>query len=321
MKKMENSYLDFVLRHWQPGRFDVEQAIGRFRNTLSGPDPLVSATPTGAEGRTPVAQTETESHPSVIPTGTDSRPGKTRRVAWRTLVAWALPLAAAVVLGVFLFQRWTGATTEYRAYDVVQAFTLPDGTRATLAPGATLTVQPHKDPRRVAMTGQVHFEVTHDEARPFRIQAPAATVRVLGTVFQVTETPEQTRVDVTEGKVLFARNDDGLMLTAGQSAVLTAGEDVPVRIEPEHPNPTAWATGRFVYDAAPLSEVLSELSDYYGVSLSLAAPKAGARPGTGPTAVRRLTGTFATDSLDEILDAVSLALDVEIRRTPTGSHP
>ena len=55
-----------------------------------------------------------------------------RRPVW---ILWALPVAAALVLGVFF--SWRNAWTEYRSYDQAQAFTLADGTRATLAPGAT----------------------------------------------------------------------------------------------------------------------------------------------------------------------------------------
>ncbi|MBR2747009.1 MAG: FecR domain-containing protein, partial [Bacteroidales bacterium] len=60
-----------------------------------------------------------------------------------------------------------------------------------------LRYQPHKAPRQVEMTGKVHYAVARDEAHPFRVTAPAATVTVLGTVFQVSE----DRVDVTEGRV------------------------------------------------------------------------------------------------------------------------
>lgn len=215
-----------------------------------------------------------------------------RRPVW---LLWALPVAAALALGVFF--SWRNAWTEYRSYDVAQAFTLVDGTRATLAPGATLRYQPHKASRQVSMTGKVLYEVVHDEAHPFTVTAPSATVTVLGTVFQVSE----DRVDVTEGRVrVDGLRGDGLILTAGQSASLR--DAVPVLEEAPVPNPSAWATGEFRYEATPLETVLRELSAFYDVSLSTEAPS------------RLLTGTFSTADLDETLSLIEAALDVTIGR-------
>ena len=219
-----------------------------------------------------------------------------RRPVW---LLWALPVAAALALGVFF--SWRNTWTEYRSYDLAQAFTLADGTRATLAPGATLRYQPHKASRQVSMTGKILYEVVHDEVHPFTVTAPSATVTVLGTVFQVAADGPDTRVDVTEGRVRFTgAQGDGLILTAGQSASLR--DAVPVLEETPLPNPSAWATGEFRYEATPLETVLRELSAFYGVPLSTDAPS------------RLLTGTFSTADLDETLSLIEAALDVTIDR-------
>ena len=138
-----------------------------------------------------------------------------------------------------------------------------------------------------------------DESHPFRVMAPAATVTVLGTVFQVSE----DRVDVTEGRVrVDGPQGEDVVLTAGQSALLQDG--VPTLEETALPNPSAWATGVFRYDATPLDDVLKDLSAYYGVSLQVKGDSTG----------KSLTGEFSTDNLDEILELIGLALDVELVR-------
>ena len=219
-----------------------------------------------------------------------------RRPVW---LLWTLPVAAALAIGVFF--SWRNAWTEYRSYDLAQAFTLKDGTHVTLAPASTLRYQPHKAPRHIQMTGKVLYEVTHDEAHPFTVTAPSATVTVLGTVFQVADDGPDTRVDVTEGRVRFTGNQsEGLILTAGQSATLR--DAIPVLEETPLPNPSAWATGSFRYEATPLETVLQELSAFYGVPLSTDAPS------------RLLTGTFSTAALDETLSLIEAALDVTIDR-------
>ena len=221
--------------------------------------------------------------------------GMSSRRPVRLILLWAMPIAAALILGIFF--SWRNTWTEYNAYDLAQAFTLEDGTQVTLAPGATLRYQPHKAPRLVEMTGKVYYAVARDESHPFRVTAPVATVTVLGTVFQVLE----DRVDVTEGRVrVDGPQGDGVILTAGQSAMLNAG--IPVLEETALPNPSAWATGVFRYDATPLDDVLKDLSTYYGVPLQVKSDSTG----------KSLTGEFSTESLDEILELVGLALDVEI---------
>ena len=106
---------------------------------------------------------------------------------------------------------------------------------------------------------------------------------------------------MTEGRVrVDGLRGDGLILTAGQSASLR--DAAPVLEEAQVPNPSAWATGEFRYEATPLETVLGELSAYYGVVLTTDAPG------------KRLTGTFSTDDLDEILMLIETALSVTIGR-------
>ena len=239
----------------------------------------------------------------------------------RNIGIWLAGIAAAALVGIFLYTSWRSSWTDYAAYDVAQTFTLPDSSSVTLAPGATLGLQCHKDRRLVRMTGKVYFEVRHDERAPFRVEAGDGFVKVLGTRFQVDapssrDAAGSVSVSVVSGKVLFssAGSSKGVVLTGGRSAVLRSSSPEPVEIAPKHPNPAAWATGEFVYDGTPLKDVVSELSDYYGVTLA-------AHPAASPTADSSrplapdlcLTGEFSTTSLPEILSLIKSALGVDIR--------
>lgn len=224
-------------------------------------------------------------------------------------------IAAAVIVGIFLYTSWRTSWTDYMAYDIPQTFTLPDSSSVTLAPGATLRLQRHKDNRLVQMTGKVYFNVRHDDRAPFRVDAGSGFVKVLGTRFQV-DSRDPISVSVVSGKVLFSAirsGEEALILTKGQSAVLDPAASKPVEITPKHPNPAAWATGEFIYDSTPLPEVLSELSEYYDVTL--VAFDAGHSSGES----RRLSGEFSTSSLQEILNLINSALgtDIQIKSQPT----
>lgn len=62
----------------------------------------------------------------------------------------------------------------------------------------------------------------------------------------------------------------------------------------------------FHFDDVPLTEVLDQLGDYYGVKLKATDTD------------KHLTGDFAADSLDTIINMIEDVLDVEIMRCEEG---
>lgn len=277
MKTNEDRMIDFVAKSYEENRFDPKKALARSQN------------------------------------------GSLRRslsLSKRTVMLKRIAgVAAAAAVGIFLYLSWLTSWTDYAAYDIAQTFTLPDSSSVTLAPESTLSLQKHKDKRLVQMTGKVYFNVRHDDRAPFRVDAGSGFVKVLGTRFQV-DSRDPISVSVVSGKVLFSAirsGEEALILTKGQSAVLDPAASKPVEITPKHPNPAAWATGEFIYDNTPLPEVLSELSEYYDVTL--VAFDAGHSSGES----RRLSGEFSTSSLQEILNLINSALgtDIQIESQPT----
>lgn len=276
MKTNEDRMIDFVAKSYEENRFDPNKALARSQN------------------------------------------GSLRRslsLSKRTVMLKRIAgVAAAAAVGIFLYLSWLTSWTGYAAYDIAQTFTLPDSSSVTLAPGSTLRLQKHKDKRLVQMTGKVYFNVRHDDRAPFRVDAGSGFVKVLGTRFQV-DSRDPISVSVVSGKVLFSAirsGEEALILTKGQSAVLDPAASKPVEITPKHPNPAAWATGEFIYDNTPLPEVLSELSEYYDVTL--VAFDAGHSSGES----RSLSGEFSTSSLPEILNLINSALgtDIQIESQP-----
>ena len=223
--------MDFVLKHYQEGKFDTQKAIDRFN----------------------------EAH------GIVQKPRR-RVLPW---VSGMVAAAAAVVLCVFLFRGNERQMIELIANNAVKEFVLPDGTEVTLAPGSKLTYS-EKSPRNTTLEGKAYFEVARDEAVPFEITADGAFVRVLGTKFMVDAGSSVKEVYVTEGKVLFAKSSDaeGVILTKDMQATLSPDENVPViAVEPDV-NSIAWQRGSFIFDKTPLREVLETLSKHYKVSFA-----------------------------------------------------
>ena len=222
--------MDFVLKHYQEGKFDTQKAIDRFNK---------------AHG---IVQ---EPRRRILP--------------W---VSGIVAAAAAVVLCVFLF-RSNDQQIQLMASAQIQEFVLPDGSEVTLAPGSRLTYK-EKSPRKTQLEGKAFFEVARDEAVPFEIIANGAFVRVLGTKFMVDAGSSVKEVYVTEGKVLFARSSgsEGVILTKEMQAILSPDENVPALTMEPDVNSIAWHRGSFIFDNTPLKEVLETLSRHYKVSFA-----------------------------------------------------
>lgn len=254
--------MDFVLKHYKEGAFDTQKAVERFRN---------------AKGIKP----------------------KPRR-RWIYAVS-AVSVAAAVILGIFLFSgreasQWVKVTSGTAV--------LPDGTSVMLADGSSLSYR-MEGKREVRMQGKVYFDVARDESRPFEITAGDAFVRVLGTEFMVDDTESGTvKVYVEEGRVLLAKDADseGAILTDGMGASIHKASGIlHIDADPDV-NCIAWQRGSFIFDRTPLEDVLKCLSEYYHVSFA------------ATDLSKELSGEFYTDDLDLIISLIESALDVTIIR-------
>lgn len=266
---MEEKSLLFVLKHYRPGWPDVKSGREKIESRIPG----------------------------------------LKRNRSAMMMRWCSGAAAAVLLFIGIALHQGSRRQTYLAYDVVQSFVLPDSSRVTLAPGATVSLRPHrfKSSRQIEMTGKVFFEVRRDERHPFEINAEGAFVRVLGTRFQVDRTEASTTVSVVSGKVLFSsgtrESDAGLVLAGGMTATLAEGSVTPALTNTGDINQTAWATGKFVYSNAPLSSVLSDLSAYWHRELAVV---------DGDAEERYITGEFDASDMGKVIRLIDSALDVRI---------
>lgn len=222
-------------------------------------------------------------------------------------------IAAAILLCIVGYHALWGEkelhTVCLMAESGVTRYFLPDSTQLVLSKGATVAYDADtygKECRSVNLSGKVYFSVRRNVHVPFLVTSNYAQVKVLGTEFEVDESRQDTatRVYVKSGKVVFKARygKDGIILTKDMCGMLTHGDEKPVVSRPAFPNPSAWATGKFVYRNTPVEEVLKELSLYYGTPLYSSAH------------YRTITGEFKTDNLEEIIALIEKTLDIKITK-------
>ena len=101
-----------------------------------------------------------------------------------------------------------------------------------------------------------------------------------------------------------------LLLGAGQGSHIDAQGKVAAPYAVDANAVTAWRRGKLVFDNAPLSEVVVEVSRYRAQPLHVAPGKAAAL---------RLSSTFSTDDPDALLRALPSILPVQVKTRPDGS--
>lgn len=168
--------------------------------------------------------------------------------------------------------------------------------------------------REVYLEGEAWFDVQRNPNVEFVVKTHDATVRVLGTEFNVKAHNEESEVEVvvSEGKVavqtladLSTNVQKKVLLTQGEMSRVKRGEapTPPEKIEVE--NYLSWLKGNFAFDKVPFFKVLNEWERRFDVDFIVEDQTLLNTP---------FTGEFKHESFDEILRLTSITLEFDYRR-------
>jgi transmembrane sensor len=243
-----------------------------------------------------------------------------RAFAW-TGVAAALALGAVTGWRALQPPREIHFTTTVAGYERAR---LDDGSTLELNAASAVRVQFTAAERHVKLeSGEAHFAVAHDTARPFIVSAGPIAVRAVGTAFNVRyATGGDIEVTVTEGKVRIGQSgpsssaaESAPLVSAGQRIVLPHHAPPPAveKIDPATLRAAlAWQSRLADFAEAPLADVIARFNARSRIQLFLADAK---------LADRRIGGTFALDEAEAFVRL--LERDGEIigeRRSETEIH-
>jgi len=183
---------------------------------------------------------------------------------------------------------------------------LPDGTLVSLNASSSLSWPESfgRNARKVQLEGEAFFTVKRDEDRPFLVNvAEQAQVEVLGTRFSVRSEEDMITVLVEEGKVAFSpmtKNSSKIILEKQQQAVLSGTRISRTSFDA---NQISWHTGTLHFEETPLKDVLISLSRHFGRKII---------PGEGIDKELKLTSTYHEESLESILEEITLVLNLKV---------
>ena len=230
---------------------------------------------------------------------------------WRV---WGAGLAFAVVVGGFAITvRPLWAEAYSTRVGEISSIRLDDGSAVRLNTDSKLRVHFSNGVRRVELLrGQAYFEVAHDTARPFVVAAGPASVRAVGTQFDVRKMQTEVRVVLAQGRVAVnagKAQQTEWTLAPGQGLVLGAQVANPRPIAVDVDAATSWRTGTLTFHNETLASAVDELNRYTRTKIVLDA-----------SAPRQLivSGAFKAGDTDEFIAAASLLYGLRAKTSPNG---
>lgn len=262
-----------------------------------------------AGGAAPVFAPEFVSAPALVPAARPA-PAPGPFPAWRLaaglLLACGLGAALAPDLGWRQGERYATRTGENRTV------ALADGSRLTLNTATRLRAAPDGQRKVWLDRGEAYFDIAHDPAHPFVVEAGTSRVTVLGTRFTVRRDGESVLVLVEQGRVRVSARDAALApeqvveLVRNQEARAEAGHIRRAeRSQVQTEQRMAWRAGRIVFDGATLGEAVAEFNRYNERQLVLADRSAAALP---------IGGSFAPSNLDGFVRLLEQGFGLQAQR-------
>lgn len=205
---------------------------------------------------------------------------------------------------------------------------LADGSVIHLNTNSLVKIDFNQEQRNLTLLrGEAHFEVAHDESRPFVVKAGHSQVTAVGTAFNV-QFKDQGELEllVTEGKVLLAKTADDAsqvepaiahhLPLEGKGLLVVKGEKVVFSDDYTQAKATlsstqveqdlAWQQGMLVFQGEALETALKEVSRYSAVHFEII---------DNSVKQQRVAGYFKAGDIDGLLFTLAQNFNIQAKRT------
>lgn len=169
--------------------------------------------------------------------------------------------------------------------------TLSEGTRVWLNSGSKL-IYPAvfaSRKREVYIEGEAIFEVTRSAGVPFFVNSQDFSIKVTGTVFNVSAYPDDSLSSAVleSGKIELYSNDKSLLhrekvdVSPGEIIIFNPDENTFSKNTVKPQNYLSWRNGYFVFKNERLNNILKKIGRYYNVDIQVVNEKLSAETFTG----------------------------------------
>ncbi|SEW35104.1 FecR family protein [Chitinophaga arvensicola] len=155
---------------------------------------------------------------------------------------------------------------------------LPDGSNVWLNAASSIRypLSFNGKERVVDITGEVYFEVVHNDKQPFKVRAGKQVIEDIGTAFNVNAYSDEPVLKTTLIEGLIRIN--GTLMKPGEQAQTNAGqEQVTVSKVDNAADAMAWVNGQLSLESNNLQALLRKIARWYNVDIKVE----GVLPETG----------------------------------------
>ncbi|GEA02264.1 sensor [Alteromonas sp. KUL17] len=226
--------------------------------------------------------------------------------------------AAAMLIVCFLsfvdFPFDSGKNHTYRissTFEGNKTLPLADGSVVTLSGNSQLDVDFTSNQRNIVLlSGTAHFQVSPDKTRPFTVYSKGIYTRAVGTAFQV-KMDDDIQISVTEGTVAVGDTHQEIqrfikISNGKQINVELAGRTMSEISTFDEKTALSWINGRFIYEDAPLNEIISDLNRYREKKLYV---------GNSVSTKIKIDASFDIQNIDSFLNGLAISHNIYTQET------
>jgi ferric-dicitrate binding protein FerR (iron transport regulator) len=157
-----------------------------------------------------------------------------------------------------------------QADDQVRIDTLPDGSVVHINKRSSLVYPADfKTGRLIKLTGEAFFDVKHNDAIPFTVQAGDVQIQDIGTTFNIKNKAHHVEIIVGSGIVKVSRNKEAVQLHAQQMVSIKAG-DKGLKVEKNSDELyNYYMSNSFAANNTPLWRLIDVLNEAYGADIKI----------------------------------------------------
>jgi ferric-dicitrate binding protein FerR (iron transport regulator) len=162
----------------------------------------------------------------------------------------------------------------------VVSLTLADGTKVWMNAASSMRYPTSfiGNERKVEITGEAYFEVTHNAKMPFRVKKGDAEIEVLGTNFNVNAYDDENNIRITlvSGSVKIKKENQSMIIKPGDQAEINELGKIGLNKNVDVEEVIAWKNGLFVFNNTDLELIMRQIGRWYDVDVKYSgAPAKG----------------------------------------------
>lgn len=160
--------------------------------------------------------------------------------------------------------------------------------------------------RRIELEGEAYFKVFHNKRKPFIVSTSNLEVEAIGTSFNLCSYSEDLKISTTleNGKIKISdqKNLEKVMfLNPGSQLNYFPFDEIYKSQNVSVMDVIAWKDGVLIFNETPFYEVAAKLGRWFNASIQIS---------DASIANFRFTGTFTSESLDQVLELLTISTPI-----------